>query len=75
MNTFTYTQKPNAETKSAQNGFFFSSVLAEEYSNYARILSSIIQHNFNYTCTYTTTCVVYILVIIKAMKGLSIKTI
>ena len=33
--------------------------LAAEYSNFARLLSSFPQHSFNYTCTYTTTCVVY----------------
>ena len=31
--------------------------------------------NFNYTCTYTTTCVVYNLVITEAIDGLSIETI
>ena len=51
------------------------SVLAAKYSSFARFSNSITQHDFNYTCTYTSACVVLYLVIIEAMKGMSSETI
>ena len=58
-----YTEKLNNEAKTCTNWILFfggvRGVSAAEYSNFARLLSSITQHSFNYTCTYTTTCVVY----------------
>ena len=76
MNAFTsYTLKPNAEMKTCTIEFFFILSRQTEYINYARFLSSIAQHNFYYTCTYTTTCIVtYSLVLLEAMKGLSSQT-
>ena len=41
-----------------------------------RLVTSITQHNFNYTCIYTITCVVYMFSNnMEAIDGLSSKTV
>ena len=67
--------KLNAELKTCTKEGFIFSVMAAKFCKYDGFVTSITQHYFNYTCTYTTTCVVYNLVIMEAIDGLSSETI
>ena len=69
MGTFTYAPKPkpNSEPKTCTILIFF-------FGFGGRILANT-TGNFNKICTYTTMCIVYNLVIMKAIDGLSCETI
>ena len=60
--------KPNAEPKTCTNLILF-------FFGFGCRISANTTGNFDKICTYTTTCVVYNLVIIKAIDGLSSETI
>ena len=67
--------KLNTELKTCTKLDFIFSVSSSEYRKYDTFVTSITWQNFNYTCTYTTMCVVYNLVIMKAIDGLFSETI
>ena len=70
MSAYTYKLKPKQNLtpnrKHGQIEFFYFQ--RPNFSKYA-------QHNFTYPCTYTTTCVVYNLVIIDVIEELSSETV
>ena len=73
MSAFTYAPKPKpnrnrtANRKRARIWFYFFSVSVAEFQQNTT-------GNFDKICTYTTTCVVYNLVIMKTIEGLSSET-
>ena len=60
--------KPNAEPKTCTNLILF-------FFGFGGRISANTTGNFDKICTYTTTCVVYNLVIMKDIDGLSSETI
>ena len=68
MSAFTYAPKPNAEPKTCTNLILFFSVSVAEFQQTRQVF-------FYKIYTFITTCVVYNLVIMKAIDGLSSETI
>ena len=68
MSAFTYAPKPNAEPKTC-------TILILFFFGFSGRISANMPGNFNKICTYTTTCVVYNLVVMKVIDGLSSETI
>ena len=69
MSAFTYAPKPKPNQNRTENMHDF------DFICFGGRISANTTVNFNKICTYTTTCVVYNLVIMKAIDGLSCQTI
>ena len=68
MSAFTYVPKNDRRTENVHDFDFI-------FYGFGGRISANTTGNFNKICTYTTTCVVYNLVIMKAIDGLSSETI